>query len=299
MLAKLAISEIVRELDDASRFGVGFLRLLFGIASIRLFKGAGFGQGNRPMRPISFFIPFFVTSMLFGAQVTIPTHAANLSVEMREQIEVVVKDYLLKNPEIIRDATAALAKQEEANKQALAARAVVESRDALLNDRESPVGGNPRGDITIVEFFDYNCGYCKRVAPELQTLSKADKKVRIVYKELPILGPTSLLAAKAALAANRQGKYVAFHEALFGLPEISDASLKALSKTLALDHARLVKDMDDPAIMALLQRDRELANKLSINGTPAFVIGDRLVPGALDASSLQQIVNQERAGAKK
>ena len=232
------------------------------------------------------------------AMVTLPVQAADLSPEMRDQIEGVVKDYLLQNPEIIREASQVLAEREEADRLAAAARALADSRDALERDPGSPVGGNPNGDITVVEFFDYNCGYCKRAAPELSALIEADANVRVVYKEFPILGPSSLLAAKAALAAQRQGKYVVFHEALFELPEISDATLEGLSDQLGLDHARLVKDMEGPEIAAQITRDTELARSLDINGTPGFVIGNRLVPGAIDTQTMQQIVEAERAAAK-
>jgi protein-disulfide isomerase len=232
------------------------------------------------------------------AAVTQPLQAADLSPEMRGQIEAVVKSYLLKNPEIIRDASAVLAAREEAQKAEAVAKALAGSRDALERDPGSPVGGNPQGDVTVVEFFDYNCGYCKQVAPAVRALIKADANVRVVYKEFAILGPTSLIGAKAALAALRQGKYVAFHEALFELPEISDATLKDLSGRLGLDHARMTRDMQDPAIVAQIARDHELARSLDINGTPSFVIGNRLVPGAIDTQTMQQIVEAERAAAK-
>jgi protein-disulfide isomerase len=232
------------------------------------------------------------------AAVTQPLQAADLSPEMRGQIEALVKSYLLKNPEIIRDASAVLAAREEAQKAEAVAKALAGSRDALERDPGSPVGGNPQGDVTVVEFFDYNCGYCKQVAPAVRALIKADANVRVVYKEFAILGPTSLIGAKAALAALRQGKYVAFHEALFELPEISDATLKDLSGRLGLDHARLVKDMEAPEIAAQITRDTVLARLLDINGTPGFVIGNRLVPGAIDTQTMQQIVEAERAAAK-
>jgi protein-disulfide isomerase len=232
------------------------------------------------------------------AAVALPVQAADLSPKMRGQIEEVVKSYLLENPEIIREASAALAAREEAQKAEAVAKALAGSRDALERDPGSPVGGNPQGDVTVVEFFDYNCGYCKRVAPAVRALIEADANVRVVYKEFPILGPSSLLAAKAALAAQRQGKYVVFHEALFELPEISEVTLKDLSGRLGLDHARLVKDMEAPEIAAQITRDTELARLLDINGTPGFVIGNRLVPGAIDTQTMQQIVEAERAAAK-
>lgn len=248
------------------------------------------------MKPLS--VSLAAAALLAASALPAIVHAAQLSPEMRDQIEGVVKDYLLQNPEIIREASQVLAEREEADRLAAAARALADSRDALERDPGSPVGGNPNGDITVVEFFDYNCGYCKRAAPELSALIEADANVRVVYKEFPILGPSSLLAAKAALAAQRQGKYVVFHEALFELPEISDATLEGLSDRLGLDHARLVKDMEGPEIAAQITRDTELARSLDINGTPGFVIGNRLVPGAIDTQTMQQIVEAERAAAK-
>ena len=248
------------------------------------------------MKPLS--VSLAAAALLAASALPATVHAAQLSPEMRGQIEGVIKDYLLQNPEIIREASQVLAEREEADRLAAAARALADSRDALERDPGSPVGGNPRGDVTVVEFFDYNCGYCKRVAPAVKALIEADANVRVVYKEFPILGPSSLLATKAALAAHRQGKYVVFHEALFELPEISEATLRDLSGRLGLDHARLVKDMEGPEIAAQITRDTELARSLNINGTPGFVIGNRLVPGAIDTQTMQQIVEAERAAAK-
>lgn len=240
-----------------------------------------------------------LAALLFAWQIApFAAHAEELSPQMRLQMEAVVRDYLLKNPELIRDASRELAVREAAQKQATAAKAIAENREALERDPESPVGGNPLGDITVVEFFDYNCGFCKRVASNLKALTDADKNVRVIYKELPILGPSSLLGSKAALAAKRQGKYVAFHEALFELPEISDATLKELSARLGLDHARLLSDMADPALMKQIERDHALARMLDINGTPGFVIGDHIEPGAVETAVLQEIVNEQRVAAR-
>lgn len=224
--------------------------------------------------------------------------SAEPAAQSREQIERIVKEYLLKNPEIIRQAGEVLAAREEAAKQAVLAKALAANRAALERDAGSPVGGNPKGDVTVVEFFDYNCGFCKRVAPSVKALIDADKNVRVVYKEFPILGPTSLLGAKAALAAKRQGKYVAFHEALFELPEISDATIKELSARLGLDHVRLVNDMGDALILRQIETDSALARSLDINGTPGFVIGERLLPGAVETAVLQQVVSEQRLAKK-
>lgn len=199
---------------------------------------------------------------------------------------------------VIREATQVLQQREEAEKQAIAARAVKERQDELLRDASSPVGGNPDGDITIVEFFDYNCGYCKRVAPSVAETLTNDPKVRVVYKEFAILGQESVFAARAALAAGRQGKYLAFHEALMTAERADGEAVVALSKQLGLDQAKLLKDMRDPEINTILERNYQLANALGINGTPAFVIGERMIPGAMDAAGLAEIIAQERAKKK-
>ena len=152
--------------------------------------------------------------------------AGTLAPAQRQAMEDVVRDYLLKNPAVIRDAMQALQVQEEKEKQARAAGALKTHRTDLLSDPTSPVGGNPVGDITVVEFFDYNCGYCKKAAPALKTLMAKDANVRVVYKEFAILGPQSVAAAKAALAAQRQGKYVEFHQGLMAAEQADDASVQ-------------------------------------------------------------------------
>ena len=218
-----------------------------------------------------------------------------ISPELRRTFEEVVRDYLLKNPAIIREAMRVLQTQEDAAKQARAALALKQYRSELVLDVHSPVGGNPKGDITVVSFFDYNCGYCKRVALTVSAVLKSDPKVRVVYKELAILGPQSILAARAALAAKRQGKYHEFHGALMSAERANADSVAAIASDLALDYAKLVKDMEDPAIDEQLERTYRLATAIGINGTPAFVIGDRLVAGAINARAMNEIIVAERA----
>ncbi|MCF8199874.1 MAG: DsbA family protein [Sulfuritalea sp.] len=224
--------------------------------------------------------------------------ASAISSEQRKATEQIVHDYLLKNPAIIRDALQALQAQEEKAKQKRVIRALKKSTAQLYKDASSPVGGNPKGDVTIVEFFDYNCGYCKRAASALSELVSKDPDVRVIYKEFPILGPQSLVAARAALAAHRQGKYVAFHEGLMAQDQADDAAIKALAEKVGLDYARLEKDMTDPVLMQIVERNYALATDLQISGTPAFIIGERLMPGALELNALAQIVSAERARNK-
>lgn len=218
--------------------------------------------------------------------------------ELRGAFEEVVRDYILKNPAIIREALQLLQAQEEAEKQAAAAAALKQYKNELLNNADAPVGGNPKGDITIVEFFDYNCGYCKRVAPAVSAVLKNDPNVRIVYKEFAILGQQSVIAARAALAAKRQGKYHEFHDALMSAEQADANSVSAIAKELGLDEAKLASDMQDPAIVEHLDRNYRLATAIGVNGTPAFVIGDRLIPGAVDESAMKEIIAEERAKMK-
>ena len=218
--------------------------------------------------------------------------------ELRRAFEGVVRDYLLKNPAVIREAMQVLQAREEAEKQAAASLAMKQYRSELLQNANSPVGGNPKGDITIVEFFDYNCGYCKRVVPTVAAVLRNDPNVRVVYKEFAILGPQSVVAARAALAAKRQGKYHAFHVALMSAERADENSVAATAHALGLDYAQLVKDMGDPAIEEQLERNYRLATAIGINGTPAFVIGDRLVPGAVDEAAMMEIIATERAKMK-
>lgn len=218
-----------------------------------------------------------------------------ISDEQRETIETVVREYLLKNPSIIREVTEALQQQEAKEKQTRAASGLQALKSDIYADLDSPVLGNPKGDVTVVVFFDYNCHYCKSTVPGLQDLLKKDKSVRIIYKEYPILGVQSLIAARAALAAKRQGKYAEFHQALMSSKAINIGVVKATSARLGLNYAKLRQDMDDPQVTESLQRNIRLANSLEISGTPAYIVGGRLIPGAIDATALAQLVSDERA----
>ncbi len=214
----------------------------------------------------------------------------------REAIERIVREYLLEHPEVIMEALQALEERQRTAQRQRASESLNARRSELVGDPATPVGGNPQGDVTVVEFFDYRCGYCKSVAPALKQLVKEDSKVRLVYKEFPILGPESILAARAALAAGGQGKYVALHDALMTASEsLTLPVILTIAGQVGLDTARLQKDMESPAILAVIQRNHELAQALGINGTPAFVVGSELVPGAVDLAALKRLVDQARA----
>jgi protein-disulfide isomerase len=225
-----------------------------------------------------------------------PADAAELAPEQRRAIESVIHDYLRQHPDVLIEALRAAEKKlksdaGETAKQALAAR-----RKEIFDDPETPVGGNPKGDVTLVEFFDYRCPYCKQVQPRLQELLAGDRELRIAYKEFPILGSVSVAAARAALAAQRQGKYEAFHDAMMAAKgEITEDTVYRVAGSVGLDLDRLKRDIASPQIDAALKANQALADALDIRGTPGFVIGDQIVPGAMELSSLRELV----AGARK
>jgi protein-disulfide isomerase len=223
------------------------------------------------------------------------TPAAAQQTLTREQIEGIVREYLLQNPDIIVQALEAYEARQKEALRASQREALAAHQEQLLRDPDAPVMGNPSGDVTLVEFFDYRCPYCKQVTPALTQLLKDDRNLRLVLKELPILGPDSLLAARAALAANAQGKYAAMHTALLShRGNFDDATITRIATAAGLDVARLKADMAKPEITAMIDRNRTLARALSVTGTPAFIIGDRVVPGAANVETLRALIAAAR-----
>ncbi|MPZ31343.1 MAG: thioredoxin domain-containing protein [Rhodospirillales bacterium] len=207
-----------------------------------------------------------------------------------------VRDYLLEHPEVIMEAVGRLEARSRAAEENEAQAALKSRADELFRDPASPVGGNPAGDVTMVEFFDYNCPYCRRVTGPMRETVAGDPQLRVVYKEFPILGPNSIFAAKAALAAHRQGRYVAFHEALMQAKGVADeASALRIAAEIGLDVSRLKADMADAAIQSALDRNLKLAQALRIAGTPGFVIGEQILRGATDAATLRNLVDKARS----
>ena len=206
-----------------------------------------------------------------------------------------VRAYLLKNPEVIVDAMKGLQARQRAA-QLGDAQTILESRaDEVFRDPESPVGGNRNGDVTLVEFFDYNCPYCRRVAPAMLGAEAADPQLRIVYKEFPILGPDSVFAARAALAARKQDRYVAFHKALMKVNgRVDEDTAMRVAAEVGLDTDRLRADMQAPAIGAAIDRNLQLARALRITGTPSFAIGDQIIRGLRDLKTLQASIERAR-----
>ncbi len=223
--------------------------------------------------------------------------AAAIDAAQRAGIENVVREYLLSHPEIVVEAIQAYREREQKAQEERTKQALNAHKEALVKAEGAPFVGNPKGDVTVVEFFDYRCGYCKRVYPLVAQLLKEDKNLRWVFKEFPILGPDSLTASRAALAAWAldPSKYMAFHSELMktsgALPE--DRILR-IAKDVGYDVDKLRTGMKDAAVDAQINHNHQLAETFGIRGTPAFIVGDDLVPGAIDIDTLRELVAKAR-----
>ena len=230
-------------------------------------------------------------------------NAQSFSEPQRGEIERIIREYLLKHPEVLQDAIAELEKKQ-AIADAEKHRAAVSENAALLFDSPRQVTiGNPQGDVTFVEFFDYNCGYCKRALDDMLTLMKDDPKLKVVLKEFPVLGPGSIEAARVATAVRMQDKtgkkYLDFHRKMLALRGPADkARAIAAAKEAGLDIARLERDLESPEVKESLDEAFKLAERLGLNGTPSYVIGKDVVIGAVGLAALREKVNTARAAAR-
>jgi protein-disulfide isomerase len=210
----------------------------------------------------------------------------------KAEIEAIVKEYILKHPEVIIESVRLHQERERASREQRAKDSLVAKQQELLFDPTSPATkAAVPNQVSIVTFFDYRCGYCKRVYPTLQKVLADHKEVRLVFKELPILGPESLVASKAALAAAKQGKYLEFHNALMTseIPATA-ASVEQTAKAVGLDIAKLKVDMESAEIASILTRNQQLAQSLGVEATPTFVIGSELIPGAIGEDGFKQLI---------
>jgi len=211
------------------------------------------------------------------------------------RVKELVYEAIRENPEIVMEAVAILQKRDE-EAQAESVQSVLKDQRLLLeHDPNAPVLGNVNGDVTVIEFFDYNCPYCKRAMPEVQALMNDDPGVRLVYREWPILGEGSVYAARAALAARAQGKYEEFHWALMGSKgRVTEPVVLRIAQEIGLDVEQLQRDMDSPEVQEHIAVSMQLAQALGFNGTPSFVIGDALVPGFVEQDQLGEYVDDAR-----
>ena len=220
------------------------------------------------------------------------------SPEQRKAIEAIIKDYLLANPEVFLEVQSALeARMEEIQAKRLQV-AITAQAEEIYRSPGAPVAGNAQGDVTVVEFFDYNCGYCKRAFTDLAKVIEKDTKVKLVLKELPILSKGSEEAARVALAAKAQGKYWEVHRALLTMRgQANEQTALAAAEKAGLDVAKLKADMKGDAVTQEISRVRELAQSMGIQGTPHFLVGDRAIAGA--PQNLQELMGQHIADIRK
>ena len=243
-------------------------------------------------------LPLLTALLLSAAPFPTQAWAREFTSAQRAEIVAIVRDALKQDPSILRDAVTSLQADDGEREKTAEHAAVLAVKDALITPND-PIVGNPHGSVTIVEFFDVRCPYCRKMEPEMAAFLAADSDVRLVYKDLPILGAASVLGTKALLAARKQNAYEKLRDAVMRMPpDITRGAIETEARRLGLDTVRLLHDMDDPSIQQQIDANLRLAQRLNIQGTPAMVVGGELLAGAVDAAELKQMVAQARAANK-
>jgi len=240
-----------------------------------------------------------VCAALLAFAVTPVAQADEFTPAQRSAVERIVHDYLVQHPEVLQEAMTELERRQTAAAAAKHRAAVKAHARLLFNSPDQVTLGNPQGNVTFVEFFDYNCAYCKRAMTDMLTLMKTDANLKVVLKEFPVLGPGSVEAARVAVAVRMQApkKYLEFHQKLLGGRGRADqARALAVAKEIGLDMGRLQKDMKSPEVEKTLKQDFGLAEALGLNGTPSYVIGDDVIVGAVGFDALKEQINTARCG---
>jgi protein-disulfide isomerase len=248
-----------------------------------------------------------LVAILFAAGVALAAVPASaqtmpLSVEQTEAVKKVVRDYLMEHPEVLGEALESLREKMRVQAESDARKMLDARRDEVFRNADDPVSGNVKGDVTVVEFFDYNCGFCKQTYDALWDSVKADGRVRVVLKEYPILGPDSVLASRVALVAKAQGqaKYDDLHRALLKFRgRLDEKTIFRIVQDVGMNVEQVKKDILAPEIDKQLKKNFDLAHSLDIGGTPTFIVGDRVVSSALDQSTFKQLIDMARKGAGK
>src|ERR1700742_261807 len=252
-----------------------------------------------PMSPLRLLSPALFALALCAAPVT--ASAQTFSDGQRGEIETIIKSYLVSHPEVLEEAMNELQKRQTAAEAAKHEASITENSDTIFNSPRGVVLGNKDGDVTFVEFFDYNCGYCKRAMSDMLDLMKSDPKLKVVLKEFPVLSPGSVEAAQVAVAVRMQDptgkKYLDFHQRLLGGRGPADkAHALAAAKDAGLDIARIEKDMASPEAKATIEENFKLAEAMGMNGTPSYVIGKQVVIGAIGLDGLKEKIDVARCG---
>ena len=228
---------------------------------------------------------------LVAAVVPARAQTSSFTPSQRQEIVRIIRDALKADPSILRDAVEALQADDSARDAADTKTRLIAQQKALTANAADPVAGNPSGDVTIVEFYDPRCPYCKRMSSTIESMLQKDHGIRLVYKDIPVLGPMSLAESRAILAAQKQGAYLKMQSALMSTPaEPTPAMLRETAHGLGLDAAKLVTDMNSAPISAKIEQNLGLAHLLKVDGTPVFVIGTQMITGAVDQDALENAV---------
>jgi protein-disulfide isomerase len=244
-------------------------------------------------------LTLFAAAMMLALPAATPTRAQTFSGDQRQEIEGIVKNYLLQHPEVMQDVMAELEKHQKAAEAEKNRAAVADNNATIFSSPHQVVLGNPQGNVTMVEFFDYNCGYCKHALTDMLTLLKTDPNLKFVLKEFPVLGEGSVEAAHVAVAARMQDvtgkKYIEFHQKLLGGRGPADkARALAAAKEVGFDMARIEKDMASDEVKKTIDENLKLADLIGVNGTPSYVVGDEVVVGAVGLDALKEKIAAER-----
>ncbi|HEX2366973.1 MAG TPA: DsbA family protein [Bradyrhizobium sp.] len=251
------------------------------------------------MRSFRLFAAALFALALFGAPVVV--FAQNFTDTQRSDIETIIKNYLVSHPEVLEEAMTELSKRQAAAETQKHEESITKNASTIFNSPRGVTVGNKDGDVTFVEFFDYNCGYCKRAMADMLDLMKNDHKLKVVLKEFPVLSEGSVDAAKVAVAVRMQDptgqKYLDFHQKLLGGRGPADkARAMAAAKEAGLDTARIEKDLSSPEVKATIEENFKLAEEMGLNGTPSYVIGKQIVVGAVGLEGLKEKIGIARCG---
>ncbi len=254
------------------------------------------------IKSLSVYAMLGIASASLGANATATPLAQkdeSFSPEQVKSIEAIVHDYLVNNPEVLVEASNALRVKMEQEQESKAMVAIKENKATLFDDTNTPFAGNPQGTEVIVEFFDYQCPHCKEMKTAMENLLNKNPNLKIIFRDWPIFGGASLTAAKAALAAHKQGQYLAMHKALLDAENpLTDEKINDIAQSLGLDMALLKKDMEDPATMNQIKATFALSKELGLSGTPVFIIANqskdniKFLPGSTTQKKLQQLLNE-------
>jgi protein-disulfide isomerase len=285
-----SLSGLFAALTTKKRAAVGAVAALAAAGALLTFGSQSPSRPSASAQPN----PGGSSQLTLAPTISVSDEASPFTPQQKQTIEKIVKDYLIQNPELMMEISKELEKRQTLLQAAEHKRIISEKKASIFAAKSDFVMGNPNGDITVVEFFDYNCGWCKRAVDEVTKLVKADPNVRIVFKELPIFGENSTFAAKAAMASIHQGKYWDFHLALMKERQVIKDNVFRIAENVGLNVTKLKEDMANPAYDVALKETAQIAQALGIEGTPGFIVDAKVSVGFVPADGLQEMIAEIR-----